>query len=259
MNESEQKRLFADRSAFRQRLKMAAVQVAGLQPDELARALAYEVEPFSGIPAAEAQLAFVPVEDPDPSVRVYDIAVTRRRKGSASADGDRLARFLRPAVLAAVLILLGTGADFAWLSWRTSRLERACAVRAPLQRRLRQVASETRAAQDEAARLRSAREASAAAQEGFARLRGVFPELLQTLAGVCGGRAVVRELKSGETPFAVTVRAVAPGADAAAAVTVGIAKALAPRGWTAESGPLTARRDGSTAEFECNLRFTGRP
>ena len=66
-----------DPSAFRQQVRMAAVQVTGLRPDELSTALAYEIEPFSGIPAAEAELAYSPVVDPDPTVSVYDVAVRR--------------------------------------------------------------------------------------------------------------------------------------------------------------------------------------
>lgn len=256
MTETEQKRLFADKAAFRQRLKMAAVQVAGLSADDLARALAYEVEPFSGIPAAEADLAFVVVEDPDPAVRVYDIAVVRRRKGN-SHGGEPLSRFVRPALFFGLALLLVAGADFGWLKWRMADLSQQCARREPLQRRLRQVASVTRSAQDETANLRAARAAAAAAQENFARRRAAFPELLQALAGVCGGRAVVRELRMVDAPFELTVRAVAPGANAAASVTVEMAKALGPKGWQVESGPITARREGSTAEFECRLKFTG--
>ena len=84
-----------DPSAFRQQVRIAAVQVTGLRPDELAAALAYEVEPLSGIPAAEAELAYSPVVDPDPTVRVYDVAVRRRKNRAAKVSRriDSVRRF----------------------------------------------------------------------------------------------------------------------------------------------------------------------
>ena len=255
MDESDQRRVFDDKTAFRQRIKLAAVQVMGLSSDELRTALAYEVEPFSGIPAAEAEVAFVPVEDPDPSVRAYDLAVVRRRKKGDSFGSVSLERLMRPALAVAVLVVLGVAADWGWLCWQTRRLSRECARRAPLQQRLRQAEAAVRAAQDETARLRAAHAAAEAAQRRFARLRAAFPHVLQTLASVCGGRAVVKELAPGEEPYALTIRAVAPGAQSAAEVMVEMARQLKAQGWSVESGPIDARRDGTTAEFQCRLRL----
>ena len=97
-----------DESAFRQQVRMAAVQVAGLRPDELSAALAYEVEPFSGIPAAEAELAYTPVVYSDPAVRVFDVAV-RRRKSRADKGGGR---YLIPIIVVGIIALVIAGIDF---------------------------------------------------------------------------------------------------------------------------------------------------
>ena len=58
-----------DANAFRQQVRMAAVQVTGLRQDELAMALAYEVEPFSGVPAGDAEVAYVGITPCSPVLR----------------------------------------------------------------------------------------------------------------------------------------------------------------------------------------------
>lgn len=64
------------REVYRQRVRMPEVQVAGLSEAELQSALAYEVEPFSGIPSALAEIEYGNLGT-DP--RGLTLSLTRRR------------------------------------------------------------------------------------------------------------------------------------------------------------------------------------
>ena len=50
--------VLATTACFRQRVNLPAAQVAGLAETELAAALAFECEPFSGIPRSEGEMAW---------------------------------------------------------------------------------------------------------------------------------------------------------------------------------------------------------
>ena len=204
-----------DPSAFRQQVRIAAVQVTGLRPDELAAALAYEVEPLSGIPAAEAELDYTPVVDADPTVRVYDVAV-RRRKGRAGTGGSR---FLLPLVILGILVLLVAGADFVRTSARLRALKKDVAAQGALQAQLDAVRS--------------------------------YAEILDTIASACGERAVLTSL--GGDAFAIRLSGVAVTADAAAETLVALTEAAAKQGWRVAPGPIAVRTPGLTAEFTCEV------
>ena len=241
-----------DPAAFRQQVRMAAVQVAGLRPDELAVALAYEVEPFSGVPAAEAEVSYSPVVDPDPAVRVYDVAVRRRRR-RAGIGAERL---LVPAMAAGAALLAAAAVDFGILAYRTHCAERSIAERAPLDAQLRRVDGAARANREEARRLREARERSAAAQDRVERLRAAYPSLMDAVAGVCGGRMVVKSFAS-DGPFAVVLRAVAVSAQDAGEAMAQLTRAAAGRGWRVEPGGISSSAQGTTAEFTCRIALEG--
>ena len=236
-----------DPSAFRQQVRIAAVQVTGLRPDELAAALAYEVEPLSGIPAAEAELDYTPVVDADPTVRVYDVAV-RRRKGRAGTGGSR---FLLPLVILGIFVLLVAGADFVRTSARLRALKKDVAAQGALQAQLDAVRSRARSARNEASAHRARREAAARAQDEAAKARAAYAEILDTIASACGERAVLTSL--GGDAFAIRLSGVAVTADAAAETLVALTEAAAKQGWRVAPGPIAVRTPGLTAEFTCEV------
>ena len=217
------------REEFRHEVRMAAVQVAGLGPGELAQALAYEVEPLSGIPAGEAEVVFEPVVDPDPTVRVYAVTVRRRTRRRGASGG--LDRWLRPACVFAVLVLLATAGDFAWRSRRLSRLGKTCAERRPLQAELDGLESRARAARAAAAAIRSRREAAVKAQDEAAARRAAYTEVLSELARSCSGEVVLTALASGEEPCSLKVRGVGLSGEAAAGVMQEVSSEVEAKGW----------------------------
>ena len=252
MNASSESSLWADRSAYRQQVRLAAVQVAGLSANELSVAIAYEVEPFSGIPAAEAEVVWKEAASEDQAVRVFDVAIARRkRRSSAEAVASRL--FPTLLVLGA-LAVVAMAVDGAVILRRTAVLRRSLSMREPLEAELGRLAGETRRIRAEAAALRERRAAAVRAQETCARLRAAYPEALQALARACGGRAVVTSLGAPGEPFALTIEAAASSSECAAETLVDLTKALEACGWSLEPGSIVSRSVGSTVAFSALAR-----
>jgi len=226
---------------------MAAVQVAGLRPEELAQALAYEVEPFSGIPAAEADVGFKTIADPDPSVRVYDVAVRRRKRRGASSGG--LDRWLKPAVVFACMLGTLLVADGIFLVCRKSSLAKSVVERRPLQTQLDRLRREAKSARDGASSIRSKREAAIRAQDEAADLRAAHADLLDCLAVACGERAVVSAVAPGEAARTLHVRAIGVSAEAAAEVMRLLTVHASVKGWRVVPGTITASGTGATVTF----------
>ena len=239
-----------DPSAFRQQVRMAAVQVAGLKPSELEMALAYEVEPSSGIPAAEAEIAFRLLTDDDPTVRVYEVAI-RRRIGKAASGGERCVRLL--AIVGVVVIAL-VAVDAARVLWTQSRLSSDVALRLRLDAKVKAVQREAKDARDEARGVRARREAAAKAQDDVARFRAAWPELLEAIASSCGDRAVLTSLSSGG-PFRVKMTATAVSPRAAADVMVALTAAAGKLGWRVSPGATASSASGTTTRFDCELVY----
>ena len=252
MNEKDSEKLLNDPSAFRQRVRMAAVQVAGLAPDELASALAYEVEPFSGIPAGEAEVAYRVVVEPDPSVRVYDVAV-RRRSGRGTKSSKGFERWLVPAYVFAALVVLAVGADYLHFRMRHAALAKEVAVQSRLEATLQSIRNRTKSRRDEASALRAAREAAIAAQDAVEKRRALFPGLLSVIGSAFADRAVLKSIASGEGAGAVRLAAAAANAEAAAEALTRLTAAATAKGWKVKTGGMSSRTEGATVAFDCEV------
>ncbi|MBO7683387.1 MAG: hypothetical protein J6T51_01520 [Kiritimatiellae bacterium] len=237
-----------DPSAFRQRVRMAAVQVAGLRPDELEMALAYEVEPSSGIPASEAEISFRLLADDDPTVRVYEVAVRRRVAERADAGG----RFLRPLAALGALVVLLVAVDAVRVARTISALSLDVATCERLDAKVKAVQREAKSARDEARALRAGREAAQAAREEVARMRSAWPRLLRSIAQACGDRAVLTSLVS-DGSFRAKFSATTVSPRVAADVMVELSRAAAKVGWRVEPGSVAASERGSTTSFDCEV------
>jgi len=228
---------------------MAAVQVAGLGPEELARALAYEVEPFSGIPANEADIRFEPVAEPDPSVRVYDVSVSRKGRSGGSGAAERLFRTL---LVAGALLVAAVAADFFVLSSHLRSLDGELARRRGLQSQIDALANPAKAARTEAHSLRARRAAAAKAQDDVAARRETLCAAMRAVAESCGDTAVLRT--AGFTPAAIRLRCVAASQEGATEASVALASRLGALGWKVSPGAMEAKTPGMTTEFECEAR-----
>jgi hypothetical protein len=134
-SEKDIKRIFSDRGALCRQVRLAAVQVEGLGDEELAMALAYELEPYSSIPAADAEVAWRELDGEDRSMRVFEAAVIRRTRSRRGLGGD-MGRILRFAYAAGAIALLAAGADYAITRFESGRLGSSLERRLRLQQEL---------------------------------------------------------------------------------------------------------------------------
>ncbi len=236
-----------DPSAFRQQVRMAAVQVAGLRPEELTAALAYEVEPFSGIPPDEAEVAYQTVADADSSIRVYEVTIRRRVRGRGGCGGFE--RYLKPAMCTGVALLVLVGIDFGARAWRTARLEKVVARQSLLDAQVNGVRDAARQKREEIRTIREGRQAAERAQDEAERLRAAYAEILSEIAAACETRAVVKSIGGGARQIAL--RAVALSTTAAAETVEALSLRAAKRGWRLEPGSIAVQGAGPMATFEC--------
>lgn len=267
-----------DANAFRTQVRMAAVQVAGLRPEELETALAYEVEPFSGIPATEAELMFRPVADPDPAVRVYDVAVRRRRRETKRTLGDRLVipLFLvslsllyfvwgdhgnlerrRYLYLASIAERQGWAADVEKRRGGKTALDKeTAAINAEVGRingETAKVNAEAAKQKAEAKKVRDARNAAIAAQNVAESQRAAFQGLLEAIPKAFGEQTVLKAIATGD-PFYARISAASVNARVASEAMTALSNEAAARGWSCTPGAMVSSELGATVNFECELR-----
>lgn len=250
--------LWSDPSAFRLEVRLAAVQTASLGESELASALAYEVEPFSHIPSAEAEIAWREIAGEDATLKIFNIAERRLGKGGRGRAGrgkrDAVA-FAKGAYVFGALVAVAMAVDFAFLHFNAGAFEESIAKQRPLDAEIKRIEGAANASRAEAEALRTRREDAAKAQEKVARLRSAYPSLMDAIARVCGGKTVVRSFAAGEA-FTVEMRSVAANAQEAAAVMAELSKACGAIGWALEPGDMIAAPSATTVEFACKLKFT---
>lgn len=245
-------RIFADRSAFRRTVRLARVQVEGLSDDELSGALAYEVEPYSSIPAAEAAVAWQRRESGDPAVEEFEVAVIRRRR----TDGfeERFARWLKPLTVLAVAVLAAVGVDYWAAAREKSNLEKSLARRSPLQAELDRLDRRIASLRKDAGEIRRTRENAACAQRECARLRAAFPGFFEAAASLKGG-AVLKKIEGEEGDFAVRLVFAAVDGQAAATAMADLTAALSQKGWEFIPEGIFPAGGGSTVEFKGKAAF----
>lgn len=250
-SEKDIKRIFADKDAFRREVSLARVQVEGLSRDELASALAYELEPYSKIPAIEADVAWRDVESPDGAMLVFDVALVRRRSSAGGAAGPE--KRLKALVFLGVAVVLAVAADGFLLKRRSGGLEKSLSERSPLQAELDRIAAKSSALQREAAAVRGAREEAVKAQGVCAAVRAAYPDFLDALS-VIGGRAVVKKISRGDGDFSLAFTLASSDEKTGSEVMSDLARETARRGWELRPGDI-APAAGALVEFNAVARF----
>ena len=276
---------------FRQRVNLPATQVAGLAEAELAAALCFEIEPFSGIPRADGRLAWRRVDASDATRAVFDVVQMRasdlaaegaaarkakRRVRGVTAEPDAAVgetvddlpfiplkqsggsgrRLWIPWAICGLLVALALAWDFARLRAEASSRGREVAVQRTLQSEKSGLEGQIAAAQREAQALRETRAAAAQAQQNADVLRAAWRTLLAALPRACADEGIVRSVKA-TGPFAAEVSGVALSADAAARVAARLTEELKPpaSAWMVSPGALGASADGGTVVFACMVEF----
>ena len=245
--------VFNDRGAFRREVRLAAAQVAALGESELAFALAYELEPFSGVKAGEASVAWRELDASDLAVKVYDVAVVKAGRKRGKAVGG-VSALVKPLVWLGVAAVALVAADAAYLAFNTARCRDEIGRRQPLQNELNRLNGEFSRLRGERNALADGREAVIRADREAAEMRGAYAELFTTLASTCGGRVVIKSIDSAnEGGF--ELHGVAATAEDAAAVTAALERAVAAKGWRVKAGGMEAQ--GATTAFVCSFVYDG--
>lgn len=250
MKDKVQHSVMDDPSAFRRQVRMSAVQTAGLARHEIEMALAYEVEPVSGIPASEAEVAFRLLATDDPTVCVYEVSVRRRSRGKTSSGG----RAVRILAAAGIAVLCAVAVDAVLMFRSHSALGRELECRKRLDEGVRKVVRAERAARAAAERLRASRRAAAEAQGKAAAMRSAWHGILGEIASSCGGKAVLTEISS-DAPFRARIKAVAVSPQAAADVMAALSSGAGGLKWRVVPGSTVAGADDATAVFECGVEY----
>lgn len=251
-NEKDINRIFADKSACRHTVSVARVQIDGLGEEDLARVLAYEMEPYSAVPATEADVVWRVLPGSDDALCVFDVAVVRHRaKRSFFAGLGRGWAWLIGAGCAALTI---AACDFFCLRQTCRRLEASVRRREPLQRKLDGLTARTAAFRREADAVRTRREEAVRAQKACARLRGAYLDFLAAL-GSTGGKTIVKTIAPGDDLFTAKVTLVAVDARAAVEALALLTERLADRGWRLTPGDFSSSGAGATVLCRVEARF----
>ena len=282
-------------ACFRQRVNVPAAQVAGLADAELAAALAFEVEPFSGISRDAGEIAWRVREEGDASRRVFDVVQIRRadlETAVAEARAQRrcvsgvtavpdTARGERPEDLPLIpvasrsalrahpfmlwtafclLVACGLAAEGVALQGEVGRLRRDVVARRALQAEKESLESRAAGLGRETEELRRRRADAVRAQMRVAAGRAAGRVILEAVSGACSDEGVVNGVRAGEDPFEFGISGVALSAEAATRVVARLSDALAAcgGGWTLKPGSVEVRAAGDASSFACSFLFEPR-
>ena len=278
-------------AAFRQRVNLPAAQVLGLSDAELASALAFEVEPFSGIPCAESRIAWKRVNAADAARAVFDVvqirtrdlveevakakkakrnvlAVTAPPESAAGetvedlpwvpvkAGGGISLKLPLLGALAALLALLAMGWHGMSLRTERRRLESEVAVQLRLQGEKNALESQLSALRRQIDGLRERRMEAERAQQNAEVLRSAWRVLLEAVPRACRDESVLKSVKA-TGAYSAQLTGLSLSTEAATRTFVRLSEELKPpkSGWRLSPGAVNSPAGGGTVTFECQLDF----
>lgn len=281
---------------FAQNVALNPAQIAGLSPDQIARALSFEVEPFSGIPVMESIVGYQRIGDG--SFAVVEISRSDRdsihrvvREGGGKLVGiahtgplpeeeEALARWLEdmaprlqagdlpfvapPArepspnrFLVASLLLVAAAILILALAWQWNAQERKDLEKKNAE--FTEVSRQLDAASKRTAELKAreaARKKDAEQLEYVAQRTHSVRALLKALAEKRPEEVVIRGLKA-EGPSSVIVTGLSLDASSVDALSMALTKELRAFGWNAQTRSKTGQRNASSGgPWEFSLLLT---
>ncbi|MBR0197008.1 MAG: hypothetical protein IJQ34_02635 [Kiritimatiellae bacterium] len=254
----EEKDIWLDKGVFRQQVRLAAAQVSSLSKGELEFALAYEVEPFSGIPADEADIVWREIEEEDAAVKAFEVAVIGRKSksGKSSKSKSGASKALCVLIILALAAVVAAVFDYVKLDGKLKITKEKVDEQLRLDSQIKSVVSRSIALEQEREKIRSVRQSAEKAQAKIANLRSAYQIAMEMLASVCGGRTVVKSFASPE-PFSIELVAVAVSAQNAAETMARLSGEAKSKGWRLEMGEISSSSKSPTVQFVCRLYFEG--
>lgn len=284
--------ILVSENCFRQRVNLPAAQVAGLSESELAAALAFEIEPFSGIPQSESEIAWRAESSGIASNRrIFDVIQIRKKDlasilAKAKSEGKKAKGVTAipdgsvgettetmPFVAAAkrkspsspltvwlavcAICFAALFAEWAKIAMENKRLATELGAREILQARKNSLEAKERAIRDEIEKTKGAREKERRSQRKVALLRSSWRILLESVSSACANDCVVQSIvKSGE-PFKARLEGMALSpADADGAMNR-LTGELKKRGsfWKVSPGEVVSKTASGSVVFSCEMFF----
>lgn len=276
-NLSPEKILVLD-ECFRQRVALPRRQVEGLKAEELKTALAFELEPFAGVAAANAAVAYKPLTAENLDECAFDVVVISRAEltsrlahtryravTSRPHEGEDLTTL--PLIMAqsnmpfkvlygiiCLVLLVIIGIDYTALSSQNQRLAKQVKTQRVLAAQLDSITRETESYNAQARQLREEAAAQQRAQHNAAAKRAALRDLMECVAAAYGDDAVVRNITQLDKPFALRITGTTLNSTDAARVCARLADSLGKRGWLVVPGNVERKSKG-TITFVCDVIF----
>jgi hypothetical protein len=278
-------------SCFRQQVNLPLTQVAGLSDTEIASALAFEIEPFSGISRAEGEMAWRLKSDASSNRRIYDVIQIRKSdlarvvaraksekkkiKGiTASPDfsaGETLEEMpfveiskkkirLSPMTIwlafcgVFFIALLG---EWAIINSENKRLKQEIGEREILQVRKNSLEAKERSIRNEIENIKAMRAEEISSQDKVASLRSSWRILLDAVSSACGDESVICSISKKDGPLKASLEGVALSPEAASLMLRRLTEKLNSQKskWHVLPGEIGSVSSGGTVKFTCDVIF----
>jgi hypothetical protein len=250
-NAKEKENIYSDKRAFRREVRLARVQVEGLSREELAMVLAYEIEPYSSIPASEASVEWREIESQEEGMRVFDVALLRKReKKNGAFDVERL---IKPLSFIAVVLLAAMACDYFHIRKNIASIEKSLTRRMPLQADLMRLDNKISAINRQAQDIRIKRESVEKAQKECALLRSAYCDFLSSLS-VIGARAIVRKIEKGKEDFSLSFVLAALDEKVGSEALSDLTDDMSKKGWEIQVADMVST-GGAIVEIKATARF----
>ncbi len=243
-------------------VRLPVLQARTLAESELAYALAYELEPESGIKPALADVEWKELPGDDDAVKVFEVTVRAKStaspaRGLSQMGGGAKKLYISLAAALGAAILAAVAVDYALLARSRAALKKSIAAQQPLDDELKRLSAQEEAARTEADALEDLRRKADEAAAAASSLRAAYPDLLDALAtafGSSSSAATVRAISS-PAPYSVRVDAIALSAAAASDALAALAQTAAHKRWLLIPGDIAASADGLAFDFSFSLEF----
>ena len=291
MKKKNKEEIIISEVCFRQQVNLPSSQVANLSDAELASALAFEIEPFSGIPHSQGEIAWRIKSDGGSTRKIFDVVQIRKTdfasilaraksekkkvKGVTARFDDSLGETLDempvicPAkktikfnkltlwLLLCVVVFFSLAGEVMQIQSQNKILKAELGVREMLQAKKLSYEAKERSIRSEIEDIKTTREMEIKIQEKASSLRSSWRVLLDAISNACKDECVIRKIEKSDRPFAARLEGVALSPEAASRTMSRLTEKLKSEknGWKLLPGEIGSANSGRAAIFTCEIIF----
>jgi hypothetical protein len=291
MKKKKIEEIIISESCFRQQVNLPVSQVSGLSDNELRAALTFEIEPFSGIPLLEGEIAWSVKSNASSGRVIFDVVQIRKSdfisllanaklekkkiKGVTAPFDSTLGETLEEMPLIrptkkkvtfnamtcwiAVVVILFVGLCSEWLQIKSTNknLRGELARREILQGKKNSLESNERSLREEIEKIKATRKNEIEIQNKVEALRSSWRVLLEAISSACQDEGVIRSISKTDGTFKCTIEGVALSADAASRILSRLTEKLKleKSSWKVLPGAIGSANSGSATTFTCEVIY----